>query len=256
VGGGALFFTLADRGRFERAVLNDFNGELMDCYRAIRDFPEDIINRLGQRPVNKKTFLELRAQMPKDLDPATRAARTIYLNKTGFNGLFRVNKKGEFNVPWGKCKSTKRVLDAANLRRCSEVLNRFVSLLSVDFANAVQGAGDGDVVYFDSPYIPLNATSNFTSYTSDGFTLDDQYRLAAYFKELVKAGVYVLASNSDTEITRKLYEGFEMHQIQARRCINSKGDKRGTVRELLIVGRRGELIEIGQESASDPQQSE
>jgi len=255
VGGGALFFTLAAQGRFQRAVLNDFNRELMDCYRAIRDFPDDLVDQLKRLPVDKTTFLELRAKMPEDFGPTRRAARTIYLNKTGFNGLFRVNKKGQFNVPYGKWKRPPKVLHAANLRACAEVLNRFVALLSTDFANAVQGAGDGDVIYFDSPYIPLNATSNFTSYTADGFTLDDQHRLAAYFRELVKEGAYVLASNSDTETTRELYKGFEMHQIQARRCINSKGDKRGEVHELLIVGRRGTLIEIEEESVPDTQQS-
>ena len=255
VGGGALFFTLAAQGRFERAVLNDFNQELMDCYRAIQSCPEDVVERLKGWEVDKETFLQVRSMMPADLLPHVRAARMIYLNKTGFNGLYRVNRKGEFNVPFGKWKHTPRVLDAPNLRLCHEVLNRATTLLDQDFADAVKGATSGDVVYFDSPYIPLNATSNFTSYTADGFTLDDQHRLAACFKERVKAGAFVLASNSNTEITRELYKGFEMHQVQARRCINSRGDRRGNVHELLIVGRRGSLIEIAEESTPDTQQS-
>ena len=254
VGGGAVFFALAARDRFQRVVLNDFNQELMDCFRAIRDFPEDLIEQLALLPLSKEFFLKLRAKMPHDFGPTRRAGRMIYLNKTGFNGLFRVNKKGEFNVPWGKYKNPT-ILDADNIRACSVVLNRFVSLLSVDFATAVEGAMPGDVVYLDPPYVPLNATSNFSSYTTDGFTLDDQHRLAACFRELVEKGVCVWASNSDTETTRELYKGFEIHQIQARRCINSKGDKRGFIHELLIVGRRGSLIEMkseGLNKSDDP----
>jgi DNA adenine methylase len=237
VGGGAVFFALAAEGRFRRALLNDANRELMDCYQAIRSFPEDLIDQLGLWPVNKDTFTQVRAWSPAELSPIMRAARMIYLNKAGFNGLYRVNKKGEFNVPYGKWKRPPKVLHADNLRACSEVLNRFATLYCQDFAEVVGDTGPGDVVYFDPPYIPVSVTSNFTSYTSDGFTLDDQHRLAACFRELVQRGVKVVASNSDTETTRSLYAGFELNEIQSKRCINSKGDRRGFVRELIIVGR-------------------
>lgn len=241
VGGGAVFFALAAEHRFQRAVLNDFNGELIDCYRAIRGFPEDLIEQLAKLPVSKEVFEKIRAKMPGDLSPARRAARMIYLNKTGFNGLFRVNKKGQFNVPFGKWKHTPKPLDAPNIRACAEVLNRYAALYSQDFSEVVGEAGPGDVVYLDPPYVPVSATSNFSSYTTDGFGLDDHYRLVASFKELINRGVKVVASNSDTRMVRALYEGFELHEIKAKRYINSKGDRRGPVGELIIVGRSAQI---------------
>lgn len=234
VGGGAVFFTLADQGRIQRAVLNDWNGELVDCYRTVRDFPDDLVAQLQRLEISKEIFLQLRDVLPEELPPCRRAARTIYLNKTCFNGLFRVNKKGKFNVPWGKYKNPK-TLDEPNLRACSEVLNRLAALHNVDFADVVAPAQAGDAVYFDPPYVPLNPTSNFTSYTRDGFTLHDQERLAACFRELVEKGVNVIASNSNTDVVRSLYKGYQLVEVQARRAINSKGDGRGKIAELLIV---------------------
>lgn len=245
VGGGALFFTLAEQGRFQRAVLNDWNAELVDAYKVIRDFPEELIGRLKTEKKRylanpQETFYEVRAKNPQSMEPIERVVRFLFLNRTGFNGLYRVNKKGEFNVPWGKYKNP-RICNEENIRACSEVLKRFVILECADFATVVERAEPGDAVYFDPPYVPLNATSNFTSYTSDGFTLDDQHRLAISFRELAEAGVAVVASNSDTEVVRELYKGFEMYQVEMRRNVNSKGDRRGPVHELVIVGRRGSL---------------
>jgi len=127
------------------------------------------------------------------------------------------------------------------LTACSAALQEAI-IRNGDFAKGVDGARKGDLVYFDPPYVPLTATSNFTSYTSDGFSLDDQYRLAALFRLLAERGVEVMLSNSDTEVIRELYKGFEMRQVMARRNINSKGDKRGPVAELLVVGRPGGFI--------------
>lgn len=243
VGGGALFFALAAEGRFRRAMLNDSNRELMDCYRAIRDFPDDLVELLGTFPFGKAEFERLKSLRPQDLNPVTRAARMIYLNKTGFNGLYRVNKiRGEFNVPFGKWTRPPKTLDEPNLRACAEVLNRYVAIHATDFVEVMSDAGPGDVVYFDPPYVPVSASSNFRSYTSKGFGLRDQQRLVAVFKELVERGVKVVASNSDTEMTRALYQGFELHEVQARRCINSKGASRGPVGELIIVGRPAKVL--------------
>jgi DNA adenine methylase len=242
VGGGAVFFALAVQGRFGAAVLNDTNQELMDAFKVIRDFPDELIANLKDRNDAYKAspdsaYYNWRHTDPKTLDPVARAARFIALNKTGFNGLYRVNKKGEFNVPIGKYENP-RICDETNLRACSELLNRVPNTLHTsDFVNAVEGAEPGDVVYFDPPYLPLSATANFTTYTPDGFGLDDHHRLAALFKLLVEKGVSVILSNSDTEITRALYAGFEIHPVQAKRNINSKGDKRGAITELIIVGR-------------------
>jgi len=246
VGGGALFFTLANQGRFQRAVLNDWNTELIDTYKTIRDFPEDLIEALQKlkaeyQAADKETYYRERRKDAKALSPLDRAARFIFLNRTGFNGLYRVNKAGQFNVPMGKYTNPK-IVDEENIRACSLVLNRFVVLTSKDFAEVIKDAQPGDAVYFDPPYVPVTTTSNFTSYTSDGFSLDDQYRLVAGFKQLVEAGVAVVASNSDVQLVRDLYEDFERHEVQARRNINSKGDKRGSVGELIIVGRRGTVL--------------
>lgn len=244
IGGGALFFALAQEKRFQRAVINDWNTELTDTYKSIRDFPDDLIRLLGQLKAEfledpKGTYQREKDKNPQELTPVNRAARFIFLNKTGFNGLYRVNRRGQFNVPLGKSASPPRILDEANIQACSKVLNHFVVVTSGDFAAVIADAQPGDCVYFDPPYVPLNPTANFTNYTSNGFTIDDQYRLAAAFKKLVNSGIAVIASNSDTQIVRDLYEGYEMHVVQARRNINSKGDKRGPIGELIIVGRRG-----------------
>lgn len=243
LGGGALFWHLAAEGRFARAVLNDWNTELVDAYRAVRDFPDDLIEFLAglQKQYHdedpKQLFDAMRKADPrKGMSPIMRAARFMFLNRTGFNGMYRVNKRGQFNVPWGKYKNPT-ICNEPLIRACSAVLNDYLILQTGDFAAAVEDAGPGDVVYFDPPYVPLDATSNFTSYTSDGFDINDQHRLAALFRQLAENGVKVLTSNSDTPIVRELYKGFEVNVVQARRNINSKGDKRGPINELLIVGR-------------------
>ena len=241
VGGGALFFALAEAGRFQHAVLNDTNRELMDAFRAVRDFPEELIEQLQRLPFNQATFMALRDINPKDLSPVRRAARMIYLNRTCFNGLYRVNKDGKFNVPWGRYKDP-RIIFPENLHACAKVLNRCASLYCRDFSGVVDDAGPDDVVYFDPPYIPLSDTSNFRSYTVDGFTINDHHRLAICFRDLAKRGVTVVASNSDTELTHKLYEGFERRQVMAKRAINSKGELRGPISELIIIGRPGDFI--------------
>jgi DNA adenine methylase len=241
VGGGAIFFALAQEGRFRHAVLNDTNQELMDAFRSVRDFPDELVEQLTRLPFSKETFQALREIMPMDLSPVRRTARMIYLNRTCFNGLFRVNKAGKFNAPWGKYKNPK-IINADNLRACGELLNRVASLYCQDFSTVLDAAQPGDAVYLDPPYLPLSETSNFRSYTVDGFTIDDHHRLAICFKELAARDVAVIASNSDTELTRKLYEGFEQHEVKARRNINSKGNKRGPISELIIVGRSGGFI--------------
>lgn len=247
VGGGALFYHLANAGRFERAAINDWNTELVGAYRCIRDFPSPLIQRLYAYkelyladPEKFYYFVRDEEEVPEQ-DPVHQAARFLFLNRTCFNGLYRVNKKGKFNSPWGKYKNPK-ICNEPLLRACSAVLERGVTITQGDFYEAVKDAQEGDVVYFDPPYVPINATSNFTSYTRDGFTLNDQHRLAVCFKELADRGVAVLASNSDTEVVRELYKNFEMHQVLMRRNVNSAGDKRGPIGELLIVGRRGGLV--------------
>jgi DNA adenine methylase len=230
VGGGAVFFDLYAAGRISKAWLGDVNPRLMLTYAAVRDNVGALIELLlvHSRQHSEKHFYETRVDRP--LPPIIGAARTIYLNKTCFNGLYRVNRKGEFNVPFGKYKNPN-ICDAENLRACSTALTR-VSLNCVNF-DAV-AATFGDFVYFDPPYYPVNETSDFTGYTPGGFGAADQQRLAEHARGLKKLGVHVLLSNADLPPVRELYKGFEMRTVQAKRAINSKGGKRGSVGELLI----------------------
>lgn len=234
LGGGSLFFHLAQQGRFRRAVLNDCNAELVNSYRVVRDSVQDLIAQLGALEVHKAVFDHLRSSDPTEMGPVARAARMIYLNKTAFNGLYRVNRRGHFNVPWGSYDNPK-VLDEQNLLLCAHVLSGETTLLEGDFIAAVANAGSGDVVYFDPPYVPLSPTANFGSYTKDGFSHNDQVRLSVCVRELAAKGVKVLVSNSDTPTVRELYDGFEIVDIRMRRNISSKGDGRGPVGEVIVV---------------------
>lgn len=235
VGGGAVFFSI-DPARYDRAVLNDYNAELMNVYKVIRDYPDELLEQVKHLNVTKDVYLRLRKRLPETFSPVRRAARTLFLNKTCFNGLYRVNKSGIFNVMWGDYKNPM-IADPAVIAACSEVLST-VKLMATDFEAAVKNANAGDVVYFDPPYVEVSKTSNFTSYTSSGFTMEDHARLARCFEGLANKGVRVVASNSDTEPVRDLFRGWELHEVQARRSINSKADRRGPVGELLIVGRK------------------
>lgn len=235
MGGAAVFYALAQKLYFKQAHLNDWNTELVDTYRTVQTDPEGLITQLQALPYSRTDFELLRAKDPAQLSLVERAARMIFLNKTGFNGLYRVNKAGKFNVPFGQYKTPPKTCDAENLRACSKVLKN-TTITSGDFADSVKEARAGDVVYFDPPYVPLSATSNFKSYTSEGFTVADQERLAALCGTLQAKGVFVLASNSSAPLVRDLYANFQQVEVQARRSINSKGDKRGAIGELVLIG--------------------
>lgn len=243
MGGAAVFFHLAQRGIFSRAVLNDWNPELVNLYRSLRDFPEelmaqiDVLQTVDPSLGWEARYYAIREMDPTQLSPVRRAARTVYLNKNGFNGLYRQNKSGKFNVPWGKKDQRVECYDPDNIRSCSQLLNDFASLHQGDFLGTLDRALPGDLVYLDPPYVPLSKTSDFTAYTSEGFDYSDQQRLAIKFRELAERGVYVLLSNSDTPLVRELYDGFEINEVHARRNINSKGAKRGPVGEVIVVGR-------------------
>lgn len=240
LGGGAVFWHVAGSRRFERAILNDWNLELVHTYTTIRDQPEALIHALNEHKKKawntEEYFYEMRALDPWKLDFVERAARMIYLNKTTYNGLYRVNKHGQFNSPFGRYKNPG-LLDSGNIRACSQALNRNVSLLQGDFTKVFVDAGAGDLVYFDPPYVPVSDTANFLGYTSDGFTMNDQERLAVLFKRLADSDVSCILSNSDTEAVRRLYQGFEIIPVQMKRNINSKADGRGHVDEVLVLHR-------------------
>jgi len=229
VGGGALFFALSPT----RAVLSDMNEELVNVYVVLRDSVEEVIDLLKTYPMDKDFYYRLRAVEPSELSPVQRACRFIYLNKTCYNGLYRVNSKGRFNVPYGRYRN-RTICDEVGLRQASRTL-KGVTIMAADFEESVRSATGGDFVYFDPPYHPLSESSNFTGYIPDGFGDVEQSRLARVARELSARGVYVMISNSDTEFVRSLYAGFRIERVWARRSINCKQDRRGPVSELIIT---------------------
>jgi len=243
VGGGALFFALFESGIIPSCsnrgsnipttiTINDKNEELANAYKVIQSNVLDLIASLEKHVVTKEHFYEIRAQDPLRLSEVERASRFIFLNKTCYNGLWRVNKKGQFNVPYGRYKNPK-IFEETNLLAVSCAL-RGVSILCEDFQEMAMRAQPGDFVYFDPPYHPLSESSNFTSYVDSGFDRNDHERLAHVVRDLTAAGVFCMVSNSDTEFTRRLYAGLRVEHVEARRSINSKKDGRGCVPELIV----------------------
>ena len=234
VGGGAVFFSLASRLNGSQIVINDVNPDLVASYRVIQGDLENLIKRLNilSKDSSATAFAKIRAEKPKtDLE---RAARFIFLNKTCFNGLWRVNSSGQFNVPYGQIKNPL-ILDEALLRANSEYLTKATIRLG-SYITAVADAKSGDYVYLDPPYIPLNPTSSFSKYAKDDFTEIDQYALAGAIKGLTKRGVKVIFSNSDTPLTREIYGGLlELRSISVTRSISAQATSRNKVDEVLGV---------------------
>jgi DNA adenine methylase len=229
VGGGALFFDLLP----ECATLCDANERLVRTYKGVRNDVEQVIELLASYPHENAFFYELRAVAVDACTDAEVAAWFIYLNRVGFNGLYRVNQSGGFNVPFGSHKNPT-ICDADTLRACSRAL-KSAELRVSDFAASVTEAQAGDLVYFDPPYAPLSATSSFTTYTAGGFGPTEQRRLRDLALELKRRGVHVLLSNSSAPLIRDLYaDGFHVEEVGARRAVNSKASGRGLVKELLI----------------------
>lgn len=241
LGGGAVFFELAPA----RAVLADSNRRLVGTWKGIKDDVEGVIRLLRRYEKDhlddpKTFFYQMRAQPDARMRaPARLAAWFVYLNKTGFNGLYRVNSRDVFNVPLGRYAKPP-ICDEDNLRACAAVLaGGDIEIRCCDFEAAVADARAGDVVYFDPPYVPLTRSANFTSYTAGGFSDDrDQVRLRDLARRLVRAGVRVVLSNSSADLVKDLYQGrdFTLHEVQANRTLNSRTDRRGALAEVIIVG--------------------
>jgi DNA adenine methylase len=232
LGGGAVYFALAARGAFKRAVICDRNHGLIDAYLGVRDDVEKVIAHLSRMRHDSETYYRIRTRDPAKLTIIQRSARIIYLNRTCYNGLYRVNRAGRFNVPFGKYKNP-RIVDRENLRAVSQTLQR-ARISSGDFETLVEKAEPGDVVYFDPPYYPVSNTASFTAYDSLPFGSEEQERLARVMRQLKKRGVYVLLSNSDVPLTRHLYRNFSRDTVQVHRRINSRADRRGPISELLV----------------------
>lgn len=232
IGGGALFFELQP----ENAYISDMNEELINLYSVVRDNVYELIQDLNKHEVSKEYFLEIRnldrIDDYKNLSNVEKASRFIYLNRTCFNGLYRVNSQGQFNVPFGHYKNP-RIIDENNLLNCSELLKK-TEIKCADFATILDKVQKGDFVYFDPPYVPLNETSSFTSYTKDGFDIDMQFKLRDVCDELDSMGVMFMLSNSDTKLVNELYSNYEIKKVFASRQINANADGRGKITEVLV----------------------
>jgi len=242
VGGGALFFHLYNSGQLQHgAALSDYNDELILCYQVVRDDVEVLISALKEHErhrLDRDYFTRVRSwdRQPDfaQRSPVERAARTIFINRTCYNGLYRLNNKGQFNAPFGYYKNPL-ICDPDNMRAASEALQR-VELRVEDFSHVAERAEPDDLVYFDPPYVPVSATSSFTHYTGQSFGPVDQRRLAGIFDTLMERGVYVMLSNSHTPLTRELYAAHAVSTsvVLASRKINCDGRKRGNVEELIV----------------------
>lgn len=230
VGGGALFFWLQSQGRITKAILSDTNSRLIRTYKAIRDDVESVVSAVQKMKTDRDSFYSVRSQAPDDGTDVDVAAWYVLINRAGFNGLYRENKAGVCNVPYGTPKD--KLIDADAFRESSKALQG-VDIRCEDFSATEPSAGD--FVYMDPPYWPRNkTTAKFTSYTAKGFGPEDQTRLRDYAVELRAKDVHVLLSNSDTTETRALYDGFDVATVGARRAINSRVERRGRVSELLV----------------------
>jgi DNA adenine methylase len=229
LGGAAVFFYLQPA----ESLLFDLNPELIELYEVVRDEPEALIAALKRHFNQRDYYYRVRAQNPDDLSPVERAARFVFLNRTCYNGLYRVNRQGQFNVPFGRYKNPT-ICDESGLRAAAQALQK-AQLKAADFATVLDAARPGDLIYFDPPYEPLSSTSSFTAYTATGFSGDDQRRLADVFRALDARGCLLMLSNSSAALIYELYSGYHIHEISARRAINSNSNGRGAIKELLIT---------------------
>lgn len=235
IGAGAVLFDIQP----PIGMINDSNTELINCYKVIRDSIDELVLDLRQYKNEKEYYYAIR-DLDRDsnfkkLDPIQRASRIIYLNKTCFNGLFRVNSAGQFNVPFGSYNNPK-ILDEIVLKAVHNYLStKNIQIMNVDFEQAVIDAKKGDFIYFDPPYDPVSDTSSFTGYDLNGFGKNEQQRLGDVYKKLSDKGCFVLLSNSATDFILNLYKDFSIITVAASRNINSVATGRGKIDEVLVM---------------------
>lgn len=235
IGAGAVLFHLQPK----KVVISDTNAELINCYYMIKDNLNELIEDLNGHKNEKEYFYSIREldRTPdyQKLSDVGKSSRIIYLNKTCYNGLFRVNSQGQFNTPFGRYKNPK-IMDETVLKAVNKYLNSSdVTILNSDFEEAVSTAKKGDFVYFDPPYDPISDTSSFTGYDINGFNKDEQKRLKDTFEELTNKDVKCMLSNSKTPFITKLYKEYETIDVSAIRSINSNASKRGKIEEILVL---------------------
>jgi DNA adenine methylase len=233
VGGGALLFGYQPA----KAFISDRSAELINAYTVVRDSVDILIEDLKKHRYDEQYYYTVRnidrGPEYELLTPVERASRLIFLNKTCYNGLYRVNAKGHFNTPFGRYTNPK-IVDEENLYNCSKML-RNVEISLSEFDSIESAVKQQDFVYFDPPYVPLSATSSFTGYQQGGFDLEMQERLAALCRRLDARGIRFMLSNSSAPLVHKLYEGFHIGRVSAVRAINSKAEKRGAIEELIVT---------------------
>lgn len=239
VGGGALLVNLQNDERVSNAVISDLNSELINLYNVVKKNPDKLLDVLSGKEFenNEDAFRNLKNEfntltgLPGN--NVRRAALLIYLNKHGYNGLWRVNSKGKFNVPFGRYQKRNMPTDHSILKFSTMLKN--VKILNRDFEQAIKSATNGDFIYFDPPYHPVSKTAGFTDYNSNGFTFDDQKRLAAVFKNLSKKGVFLMLSNSKVTEIEDLFAGFNIDTVDAKRFINCNGQRRSGTKEIIVT---------------------
>lgn len=236
LGGGAILFEIQPN----KAIINDLNRELINVYLTVRDFPEELIAELKNHDEYnlENYFYELRSidRTPEyeNMTNIGKAARVIYLNKTCYNGLYRVNSAGQFNSPYGKYKNPN-IVNAPTIRAMSKYLkNKNIDIHQGDYKDVLRGLGKGTFVYLDPPYMPISSSSSFTGYTENGFSYKQQVELRDECDKLRANRISFLQSNSDCPEIRELYREYDIRIVQAKRRINSKAMCRGEISELLI----------------------
>jgi DNA adenine methylase len=237
-GGGALFFYL----RPKNGIINDVNESLMNLYSLVKEDPGTLIKELDKitsehlkldEEDRKKNYYVLREEFNATKNALRKSALFIFLNKTGFNGMYRENSKGEFNIPFGRY-TNPRILNEDTIRKTSELL-KDIDIRSGSYKSAVKSTKIGDFVYLDPPYHPMSSTSSFTSYSKDDFVEKDQIELSEVFRELDKKGCFVMLSNSNTPLIKELYKNYNIHEVQVARSINSKASGRSKISELVVT---------------------
>ncbi len=228
LGGGAVFFSVAPL----RGTVNDVNPRLINFYRVVRDHPGELIEEAEKLHYDRDIYYSLRDRFNSGgLSPVEDASLLLYLNKTGYNGLYRVNSRGEFNVPFGTYRDPT-IAPRDDIHAASEALRR-VEVRNEDFSYLLDAAREGDLVYLDPPYEPLSRTSSFNTYSPTGFPWEEQVRLGETLRELDARGVLLVLSNS--EPTRKLYEDFNVTTVRSNRSINTKTSRRGPINEIIVT---------------------
>ena len=234
IGGGALLFHLQP----SKAIIGDINAELINCYQVVKNSCSELINELTKHVNNKDYFEQVRSwdrdEFYINRSSTEKASRIIYLNKTCFNGLYRVNSKGQFNTPFGRYKNPS-IADIETLNDVSDYLNKSsLEILNLDFQDCLKSATENDFVYLDPPYDIISSTANFTAYNQKGFNKSEHNRLKLTVDRLTAIGCKVLVSNACTEFITELYRDYQQIEVKAKRAINCKANKRGDLAEILI----------------------